>query len=151
MPRGSGYAIRLTLTREMRIALTKLTAQEEEPKDFPMALRCLRLGLYLHGVLSDNDYRTMYQRQLVSDDELQWLREAGYLTEDVRPIRSEPLLEAQQRKDLNQLLGQVLRQWPLLQASAQQHWWREAKRHPDLPNAERLLQCITQRPCGVEA
>ena len=43
--KGSGYMLPLMLTKEMRVALTKLTAQEEAPKDFPLALKALRLGI----------------------------------------------------------------------------------------------------------
>jgi len=53
--KGSEYMLPLMLTKEMRVALTKLTAQEEAPKDFPLVLKALRLGLLCYGVLDGED------------------------------------------------------------------------------------------------
>ena len=99
MPRGSGYSIRLTLTKEMRIALTKLTAQEEAPKDFPLILKALRLSLLCYGVLDGEDLQAMYRRKLIVDDEAQFLLENGFVKDDrARTLIREKKLERLKEK-----------------------------------------------------
>jgi hypothetical protein len=144
-PRGSGYAIRLTLTKEMRIALTKLTAQEEAPKDFPLALKALRLGLLCYGVLTEVDLQAMYRRKLITDDEAQFLIENGFVKEDFRPVKSEPLHQAEERRILNTRFGDVIKYWNgTMKESTKIYWLRRARKQPDLPNARRLLALVQE-------
>jgi len=145
VPRGSGYAIRLTLTKEMRIALTKLTAQEEAPKDFPLALKALRLGLLCYGVLTEDDLQAMYRRKLITDDEAQFLIEKGFVKEDFRPVTSEPLHQAEERRILNKRFGDVIKYWnAAMKESTKIYWRRRARKHPDLPNARQLLELVKE-------
>jgi hypothetical protein len=145
MPRGSGYSIRLTLTKEMRVALTKLTAQEEAPKDFPLALKALRLGLLCYGVLDEEDLQAMYKRKLITDDEAQFLLENGYVKEDFRPIKSEPLHQAEERRILNKQFGEVIKYFNgIIKESTKLYWLKRARKHPDLPNARRLLELVKE-------
>ena len=144
MPRGYGYAIRLTLTREMRVALTKLAASEASDRDFVQALKALRLGLLLYGVLTEDDLQAMYQRKLLDDDEAQFLLEHGFVPEDFRPVPSEPLHQAEERRRLNRFFGEVIAQWRGLKESSKIHHLTEARKHPDLPNARRLLELVKE-------
>jgi len=135
----------LMLTKEMRIALTKLTAQEEAPKDFPLALKALRLGLLCYGVLDDEDFQAMYLRKKISDDEAQFLLENGYVKEDFRPIKSEPLHQAEERRILNKQFGEVIKYFNgTMKESTKLYWLKRARKHPDLPNARRLLMLVKE-------
>lgn len=144
MPRGSGYSIRLTMTKEMRIALTNLAAMEGSPKDFIQALKALRLGLLCYGVLSVEDLQAMYLRKLISDDEAQFLLENGFVKEDFRPVKSEPLHQAEERRRLNLFYGDVIANWNGLKESSKLHHLKEARKHPDLPNAKRLCELVKE-------
>lgn len=143
--KGSGYMLPLMLTKEMRIALTKLTAQEEAPKDFPLALKALRLGLLCYGVLDEEDLQSMYQRKLITDDEAQFLLENGFVKEDFRPVKSELLHQAEERRILNNQFMDVIKCFNgTMKESAKLYWLKRARKYPDLPNARRLLELVKE-------
>jgi len=145
VPGGRGYAIRLTLTREMRIALTKLTAQEEAPKDVSLALKALRLGLLCYGVLIEGALQAMYWRTLITDDEAQVFVEKGVVNEDFRPGTSEPLHQAEERRILNKRFGDVIKYWNgTLKASAKLIWLKRGRTQPNLPHARQLLELVKE-------
>jgi len=145
MPRGSGYPIRLTLTKEMRIALTKLAAQEDSPKDFIVALKVFRAGLIAYGVLNEEGLQSMYLRKKISDDEAQFLLENGFVKVDFRPVPKERLFQAKEIKLLNDQFGDVIKYFNgTMKESTKIHWIQEARKHPDLPNARRLLELVKE-------
>lgn len=129
----------------MRIALTKLAAQEASERDFIQALKALRLGLLCYGVLSDDELQAMYLRHLMDDDEVQFLLEHGFVTEDFRPVPKERLLQAEEIRQLNHRFGDVIKYWDdAMKASTKLHWLQEARKHIDLPNARRLLDLVKE-------
>lgn len=138
--RGSGYRIPLTLTKEMRIALTKLAAQEDSPTDFRQALKAMRVGMIIYGVLNPQDLQAMYRRGLISDDEAQFLLEKGIVKDDFRPVKVERLYQALELKSLNNLYGDILLQWESLKTSAKIRHIKNAMKYPDVPNAVKLLK-----------
>jgi len=123
----------------MRVALTRLAAQENSPRDFILALKALRLGLLCYGVLTEDDLQSMYRRKLITDDEAQFLLEKGFVKDDFRPVKSEPIHQAEERRRLNLLFGNIIDQWKDLKESSKMHHVKEARKHPELPNARRLL------------
>jgi hypothetical protein len=152
MPRGSGYPIRLTLTKEMRIALTKLAAQEDSPKDFIVALKVFRAGLIAYGVLNEEGLQAMYLRQKIRDDEAQFLIENGFVEDDFRPVKSEPLHQAEERRILNKQFGEVIKYFNgTMKESTKLYWLKRARKHPDLPNARRLLMLVKEARKGGES
>jgi hypothetical protein len=145
MGKGSGHPIRLMLTKEMRIALTKLAAMEASSKDFIQALKVFRLGLIGYGVLNEDDLQSMYQRKLITDNEVQFLLENGFVKEDFRPVKSEPLHQAKERKLLNNQFGDVIKYFNgTMKESTKIYWLTRARKHPDLPNAKRLLELVKE-------
>ena len=137
--KGSGYRIPLTLTREMRIALTKFAAQEESPTDFHLALRAMRVGLIVYGVLSEDDLRSMYHRKLINNDEAQFLIEKGLVKKDFRPISIEKIHQANELRMLNNQFRNVIESWEGLKECARIYWLKQARKYPDIHNAMKLL------------
>ncbi|NVM23322.1 MAG: hypothetical protein HWN68_16250 [Desulfobacterales bacterium] len=128
------------------MALTKLAAQEGSPKDFIVALKVFRAGLIGYGVLDEEGLQAMYLRKKIGDDEAQFLLENGFVKEDFRPVKSEPLLQANERRILNNQFKQVFERWEngSLKESTKMYYKREAEKHPDLPNARRLLELMKE-------
>ncbi len=135
-----GYRIPLALTKEMRIALTKLAAQEDSPTDFRQALKAMRVGMIIYGVLSPKDLQAMYRRELIDDDEAQFLLEKGLVKDDFRPVKVERLLQANELRALNNLYGDVILRWDDLKMSAKIRHLKDAIKYPDIPNAVKLVE-----------
>jgi len=141
----SGYRLPLMLTREMQIAHDRLKVKLESADDFPVALQVYRLGLICYDVLSEDELRSMYHRKLITDDEAQFLLEEGYVNEDFRPVSKERIHQANEVRILNTQFGDVIKCWDdVMKASTKMHWIREAKKHPDIPNARRLLDIVKE-------
>ena len=140
---GRGYSLPLSLTREMRIALTKLAAQESSDRDFLVALKAMRAGLIVYGVLNDDDLQAMYRRGKVSDDEALFLMEAK-LCKDFRPVKLEALLQAEEMSKMNHFFGQVLEQWDSLMESSKMGHLEKAKKYPQLSNAVKIVQMVKE-------
>ena len=138
--KGSGYRIPLTLTKEMRVALTKLAAQESSPTDFRQALKTMRVGMIVYEVLTSQDLQAMYLRNLIDDDEAQFLIEKGLVEKDFRPVRIERIHQANELKALNNMYGDILMQWESLKESAKMRHIENARKYPDVPNAVKLLK-----------
>ena len=145
-----GYRIPLQLTREMKLALDRLSVKLESADDFPIALRVFRAGLLVYGVLSEDELQAMYLRKKVSDDEAMFLIEYG-LVKDFRPVKVEALLEAEERLKLNHTFGNVIDCWNSemgLKESSKMHYVEEARKYPDLPNAQKLLELAKEESKG---
>ena len=61
--RKGGFRLPLQLTKEMKLALTKICAKLDSPSDFPIALRIFRVGLLVYEGLSTEEMRKMYLRR----------------------------------------------------------------------------------------
>lgn len=144
MPKGSGYWIKLTLTKEMRIALTQLAAQEGSSRDFVQALKALRLGLIAYGVLDVDALQSMYRRKKLTDDEVQFLLEEGFVKEDFRPIPIERIHQAAELNTLNTQFRNVIESWEGLKESSKIYWMKEARKYPDVPNANKLVAMVKE-------
>jgi len=139
--KGSGYRLPLMLTKEMKMAFDKLVVQLEMADDFPVALRVFRAGLIAYDVLDEEGLRAMYLRQKIRDDEAQFLIENGFVKEDFRPVKSEPLHQAEERRILNKQFRDVIKCFnDAMKESTKLYWLKRARKHPDLPNARRLLE-----------
>ena len=51
----------------------------------------------------------MYRRKLITDDEAQFLLVNGFVKEDFRPVKSEPLHQAEELRILNHQFGDVIK------------------------------------------
>jgi len=147
---GRGYTLPLQLTTEMKKSLDRLKVQLDDANDFPIALRIFRAGLIVYGVLDEQDMQTMYIRGKITDDEVQFLIEAG-LCKDFRPVRVEALRDAEELNRMNKMFGDVVeaRLSPLgLNEASWMDWVERAKKYPTLPNAVKLLELVkaVERP-----
>ena len=135
-----GYRIPLTLTKEMRVGLTKMAASEDSPTDFRQALKAMRVGMIVYGVLKPKDLQSMYLRQLIDDDEAMFLLEKGVVKEDFRPIKVEPIHQAYELKTLNNHFKSVKDQWSELKPSTKMYHLKQARKYPKIANAVKLLE-----------
>ena len=143
--KGSGYRLPLMLTKEMKMAFDKLVVQLEMADDFPVALRVFRAGLLAYDVLDEDGLRAMYLRKKIHDDEAQFLMENGFVKEDFRPMKSEPLHQAEERRTLNKQFRDVIKYFNgTMKESTKLYWLKRARKHPDLPNAKRLLELVKE-------
>ena len=144
--KGSGYRLPLMLTKEMKMAFDKLIVKLETADDFPVALRVFRAGLIAYDVLDEDGLRAMYLRKKIRDDEVMFLIENGFIKEDFRPVKSEPLLQANERRILNNQFKQVFERWGngSMKESAKMYHLHEAKKYPDIPYAHKLLQLVKE-------
>ena len=87
----------------------------------------------------------MYRRKLITDDEAQFLLVNGFVKEDFRPVKSEPLHQAEERRILNHQFGDVIKYFNgTMKESTKLIWLKRARKHPDLPNATRLLEFVKE-------
>ena len=115
------------------MGFNKLMGDKELGRSFA-GLLCFVEGLHLQGYLSEKQYQDHKKRYSVP------------LTKDPQQIMLEEVNEAQERKSLNRMFGQVIDQWSLHTDLAWRgRWLAKAKQHGDVPNAVRLLQIVEEQ------
>lgn len=82
-------------------AFDRLKVQMDSADDFPVGLKIFRAGLIAYGVLDGDALQSMYRRKKVTDDEVMFLLEEGFVKDDFRTIKIEAIHQAVERKALN--------------------------------------------------
>jgi len=127
------HQLRLYLDRRLSIKFTELMADKTLGRSFA-GLLCFVEGLHRLGHLGERDYE-LYRK-----------RYSTPLDKDPEQVALMELEEAKQRRDQNRLFGQCVAQFQI--HKEREGWvdlWRErAIKHPELPQAKRLLALIEE-------
>ena len=143
-----GYILPIAFTREMKLALMRLSIQMGNKKDLQVAGQAIRAGLLVYEVLTEDDCRAMNQRKNVNGTSLVSDSEADFLISKdlVNDWRINLPAQIQKRKDeekantlLNKQLAEVIIIWPNQKEHNKKIWIQRAKEHPELPNSKKLL------------
>ena len=74
----------------------------------------------------------------------------GFVKEDFTPISSEGIHRANELKILNNRSRNVIEGWKEIKELSKVSWLKRARKYPDVPNVQRLLQLVKEKKNYVE-